>query len=253
MKLNHAVQIYTRSFSISGAFMHSNTTHVATASQAGHATKIISAPVAFSALIAASVGFAVLATAFYYTPFHSGLHEDGPVEKVSAALWALCAIMVFYFATLPALRKHWQIPMLFSLLCARELDFDKRFLSEGILQLRLYSGDAPLWEKAIGATVILLVLIVLWRLLWVNVPILMSGLRHLSAWAWGGVFAVGSIVVAKCIDGIGRKFADFGVTLDPQLIETAMVYEELLELFAAAIVAWSICLVGAQIWRDKKA
>ncbi|MCA2005888.1 hypothetical protein [Tritonibacter mobilis] len=81
----------------------------------------------------------------------------------------------------------------------------------------------------------------------------MSGLRHLSAWAWGGVFAVGSIVVAKSIDGIGRKFADFGVTLDPQLIETAMVYEELLELFAAAIVAWSICLVGAQIWRDKKA
>lgn len=221
--------------------MYSQSPQEVSASRAEAAFHPRSAPFVFACLITLAVGVALWGAAAHYPAFQDALHEDGPVEKVSAVLWGLCAVMVLYFVGGTALRTQWQLSALFFLLCGRELDFDKRFLSEGILQLRLYSGGAPLWEKVIGIAIIALVLLVVWRLLRVNLPVLLKGLRQLSLWAWGGAFAVSAIVVAKGVDGIGRKFADFGVILDPTLIARALVYEELLELFAAAIVAWSIC------------
>jgi hypothetical protein len=205
----------------------------------------------FAVLVTVCACVAIWASATFYSPFSAGLHEDGPVEKVSAALWGLCAVMVIYFSRSRVLGPQWQVWALFVVLSSRELDFDKRFLSEGILQLRLYSGDAPIWEKAVGLMVVLLVLTIMLRLLRLNAPGFVSGLRHFRPWAWCGACAVGFVIVAKSIDGIGRKLGEFGLTLDPAVIETAMIYEELLELLAAALIAWSICLLETQLRRAR--
>ncbi|WP_415392987.1 hypothetical protein [Paracoccus sp. SJTW-4] len=46
--------------------------------------------------------------------------------------------------------QQWHVLALLVMMSLRELDFDKRFLSEGILQLRLYSGPSSVWEKLLG-------------------------------------------------------------------------------------------------------
>jgi len=241
---------------VPGAFVRIPFTDLSTktlTSGTGSSAPRIPAPLVFAVLATVCAGVAIWAAAVYYSPFSAALHEDGPVEKMSAALWGLCAIMVIYFAPGRVFGPQWQILALFLLLCSRELDFDKRFLSEGILQLRLYSGDAPYWEKAVGLAVLLVVLTVVWRLCRRNLPVLFAGLRHWAAWAWCSFAALGLLVVAKSLDGIGRKLADFGLMLDPQTVATASIYEELFELFAVVVIVWAICLLEARPRRNQTA
>ncbi|MFP3382014.1 hypothetical protein [Tritonibacter sp. SIMBA_163] len=218
--------------------------------EAGIFAPRIPAPLVFAALATLCGGFAVWVAQVYYSPLSAALHEGGPVEVASAVLWGLCAIMVIYFAPGRVFGSQWQILALFLLLFSREMDFDKRFLDDGILQLRLYSGDAPYLQKIVGLVVILMVLAVAWRLCRRNLPVLWAEVRRGAAWAWCSCGALGLLVVAKSLDGIGRKLADFGLTLDPQTVATAMIYEELFELFAVVVIVWAISLLEARVRRD---
>ncbi|MFP3386974.1 hypothetical protein R0J92_26395, partial [Tritonibacter sp. SIMBA_163] len=78
----------------------------------------------------------------------------------------------------------------------------KRFLDDGIPQLRLYSGDAPYLQKSVGLVVILMVLALAWRLCRRNLPVLWAEARRGAARAWCNCGARGLLGVAKSLDGI---------------------------------------------------
>lgn len=213
----------------------------------GGSEAVLPAQAVFAALAGLIAVAAVWLTATGYETLADGLHEDGPVEKASAVLWGGCALIALYFLPLHQLRSTWQIPAGFALLGARELDFDKRFLSEGILQARLYTGDAPLWEKAIGLAVVAVILLTAIRLLRHGGPQVLAALKAGAAWAWSAVGALALLVVSKSIDGIDRKLDDFGIELSAGVVERAMVAEELMELTGATLVVWAVCLGAGRL------
>lgn len=124
------------------------------------------------------------------------------------------------------------IPVILVLMAMHEMDFDKRFTSEGRMQLRLYSGDSPLWEKTLGLVVIALILVCGWRLLTITLPRFWAGLRAELPASWLAALAALMLMVAKTLDGLDRKLAGFGVTISPELGTLTGRLEEFLELAA---------------------
>ncbi|WP_199261233.1 hypothetical protein [Paracoccus binzhouensis] len=164
--------------------------------------------------------------------------EGHSIETLSALLLAAAAL--FWQGFGHQRRRQWHIPAILLLMALRELDFDKRFTSEGLLQLRLYSGAAPLWEKAVGAAVLLLILLCGWRLLVLNLPPWWRGLRAGSAACWLAGSAGLLLVVSKSLDGLDRKLAVFGIALPPGLGMLAGRFEELLELGMAVLLVQAV-------------
>ena len=147
--------------------------------------------------------------------------------------------------------RNWHVPVGLILLAVRELDFDKRFTSEGVLQLRLYSGDNPLWEKAIGAAIVILALVVLFLLARFQFVPWLRGLAKGMAWAW--LFALSGflIVVAKSLDGIGRKLAPLGIEVPQNISDASSRVEEVFELFFAFCIIASLMLAPRTRNTDK--
>ena len=162
--------------------------------------------------------------------------EDHAIESLSA-LWLMTAAGAWL--VLRADDRGWQqwhIPVLLAMMSLRELDFDKRFLSEGILQLRLYSGPSPIWEKLLGLSVIALVVVGMWRLVRISLPRWWQGMRDRTAPSLLAGAAVLTLVVAKTIDGAGRKLEPWGITLSAELNQRLGRVEELMEIGAAIIL-----------------
>lgn len=137
-------------------------------------------------------------------------------------------------------RVNWHIPVILTLMGLRELDFDKRLTDEGLLQLRLYSGDAPMIQKLIGAAVVVLILICAWRLLRYNLRPWWRGIVQGRATSWLVFLAGATMVVAKTMDGFDRKMAGFGITVNPMLTTILGRSEELLELIMSMIIIQAI-------------
>lgn len=162
--------------------------------------------------------------------------EGHSVEATSVTI--LVAAAVFWVFGNGCLTKgEWHVPLILILMALRELDFDKRFTSEGILQLRLYTGSAPLWEKAAGFAVVVLILVCLIRLAWLNLPQWWRGLQQGAESAWVATGAALLIVIAKSMDGLDRKLAPLGMTLTTEMNTIAGRLEELLELAAYIMLA----------------
>ena len=79
--------------------------------------------------------------------------EGHAIEVMSAVLLASAAVLWWGLGADDMAGRQWHIPVIPVLMAMREMDFDKRFTSEGVMQLRLYSGDSPLWEKTLGLVV----------------------------------------------------------------------------------------------------
>ncbi len=158
--------------------------------------------------------------------------EGHTIELMSAVFLAFAAGLWWVTGADDMRGRQWHIPAILTLMTLRELDFDKRFTSEGVLQLRLYSGPSPLWEKLLGLAVIALILICGWRLLTITMPRWWAGLRAGLPTSWLAGLAALLVVVAKSLDGLDRKLADFGVILAPEYGTLAGRAEELLELAA---------------------
>lgn len=166
--------------------------------------------------------------------------EDRAIESLSA-LWLMVAAGAWVLLGADDRGgRQWHVPVLLAMMGLRELDFDKRFLSEGILQLRLYSGPSPLWEKALGLAVIALVLVCLWRLARISLPRWLAGMRQNAAPSLLAAGAVATLIVAKTIDGLGRKLEPFGVTLDAQLVQRLGRIEEMMEFGAAVLLVQAV-------------
>lgn len=138
--------------------------------------------------------------------------------------------------------QRWHVPALFLLFAARELDFDKRFLSQGILKARLYSGDAPIHEKLIGLAVIAVILVVCVRLVRRNWRDIITGLTQGVAWVWAAVIAFGLAGFSKTIDGAGRKLSPLGIEIPASVDYGISVVEEVMELAFAVVAILAVCL-----------
>lgn len=166
--------------------------------------------------------------------------EGHSIEVMSALLLFGAAILWFWLGGSAEDGRNWHIPVIVLLMGMRELDFDKRFTSEGVLQLRLYTGDSPMWEKLVGAMVVGLILWCGIRLAVINLPRWFRGLYRLSPVSW----LVGSagllLVVAKSLDGIDRKLAPFGIVFTRDFVTVSGRVEEVLELAMALLLVQAV-------------
>lgn len=158
------------------------------------------------------------------------IEEDGIIESLSALGYFACAgfILIKGRQLLGVLMPYLILAVLFGF---RELDFDKRFTSIGLLKSKLYlSNEYPLHEKVIGFVVVALLLYALFGIVKRALPNLLSQLRSLNP-AYSYAIIAGALVVAsKSIDGLERKLKPFGLHFDAHVYESAEVFEEVMEL-----------------------
>ena len=129
------------------------------------------------------------------------------------------------------LAAHWEVPVALLLALARELDFDKAFTGEGILQARLYTGPSPLAEKAIGLAIVALILVAAWRLARRGLPAVLRAMGRRAVWAWLAVLSIAAIGGAKVLlDGAGRKLLPLGIEISEELNAFLGTAEEWVEL-----------------------
>ena len=173
--------------------------------------------------------------------------EGHSIEVTSALLLFSGVFLWFWLGAATHDRRNWHIPLILLLMALREKDFDVRFTSAKLLQFRLYTGDSSLWEKAIGAMVIGLILWCAVRLAVINLPNWLRGLMRLSSVSW----LVGSagllLVIAKSLDGIERKLADFNVALPRDSVVLAGRVEELLEMVMALMLAQAVTIFSTSL------
>lgn len=171
------------------------------------------------------------------------LREFGPIELSSALLYGYATSIWLWTRPGEEWKTSWQIPALMLMMMGRELDLDKKLTSVGLLKSQLYfTNSAPLLERLLGVIVVAFVALMVLRLLLINGPALLSGLKSFSFWAWCVVASAAFGVISKSIDGIARKLSPFGIVVEPT-VEAKFIYvEELLEtgiplLFLAATIA----------------
>ena len=169
------------------------------------------------------------------------LTEAGATETISALGYLL--VLPLVWLRRGELSRPGALAVVLLAMCGRELDLDKRFTEPGLLQARLYTGDSPLWLKAVGLLVVGAVLVALWRL---AVPGLARWTRDVArgaGWAWALLGAGALVVVSKSLDGLQRKLAPLGIDVSDAANRLASRSEELLEVLIPAALALAIALV----------
>jgi hypothetical protein len=167
--------------------------------------------------------------------------EDGPVEMASLVAY-LGAALAFALAAPGMLSGFWQVPMTLLFAAGRELDLDKSLLSGGILKSRFYTGDFPVWEKAVGLAIVAFALWTAWRLFRHGIGPALCAARSGLAWPFLVAGAMVSVIVAKGFDGIGRKLRPLGIDVSAELNDALGDVEEWLELGATLAVLTAVLL-----------
>ena len=140
------------------------------------------------------------------------LGETGPIERASALGYFLCAGYMVLLGGRDFVKRYAYIVVLVVLFGCRELDFDKRFTTMGILKSRFYiSSDVPLLEKMIGLIVIALLLWAVINIVKNHLTSTLASLAILNERAVGVVMIFVLLVVSKSIDGLARKLKPFGI------------------------------------------
>lgn len=168
--------------------------------------------------------------------------EGGPIESLSAFFLMVAALWVSVEIATRRRACLWHIAVLLWAATLRELDLDKAFTQSGILSLRLYSGDAPVIQKLVGAGVLALLLLAGMRLISRNLSEFVANLPKLRSQEW--VLALGIVLlsIAKILDGLGRKLAFWGVEISRWLGTMASRIEESLEMLAALLILQVVAL-----------
>lgn len=202
----------------------------------------ISLVTAFALCLALIAVFVIVDLAFF-AQAASFKREGGGLENVSAVLYGIAALVFFRAAPRAVWARLFHIPALMILFAMREMDFDKAFTPEGVLQLRLYSGDTALQTKFIAGAVAIFSVYVILRTAWRGVPAILRDLRGGRLWPWFAVAAGALVVGTKSVDGLGRKLLDFGIVISADLDATASLVEEVGEVFipVCAILAILAC------------
>lgn len=177
--------------------------------------------------------------------------ESGPVESASAICLIVGTLALLGDMILHRTPRRWHLALLMLACGLRELDWDKAFTDRGILSLGLYTGAAPMAQKIAGALVVTLLIWAGLRLLRVNLKDWLAGLRGRHLWAWLMAMAVMLYVLAKSLDGLGRKLAPWGIELSETVNRAATASEEVMELFAAILILQVVGLSLLRRWAQR--
>ena len=129
------------------------------------------------------------------------------------------------------IRKYHYFFILVLLFGFRELDFDKRFTTMGILKSKFYlSSSVPLSEKLIGLFVIAVLFYIIFSIVKNYYKYFFTNLKKLSPVHLGSLVIFFVLLVSKTLDGLSRKLGDFGFVMDEQLVSYFEAIEEILEL-----------------------
>jgi len=159
------------------------------------------------------------------------IREGGIIESLSALGYFVCVAAMFAKGGADFAKRYHYLIMLITLFGLRELDFDKRFTTMGILKSRFYTSDVvPLGEKLIGLMVILILLYVVYRIIKDHTASFVDGVKNRVPQHLGVLSAIGLLVFSKSIDGLDRKLGDVGITVDPTVATYFGTVEEVLEL-----------------------
>lgn len=159
------------------------------------------------------------------------LSESGPIEQASALGYFLCALYMLLHGGGEFLKKYSYLIVLVTLFGFRELDFDKRFTTMGILKSRFYlSPDVGLFEKVIGALIIALLLWAIVKTVKHHATSTLKGLKRLNERAVGVIAIFALVTVSKSIDGLARKLKPFGIETSNDVSFVASAVEEVMEL-----------------------
>lgn len=183
-----------------------------------------------------AVMFALLALFAYCTVLDDAsrkalLSEDGPVEIASAVLYFVCCGYALIRGGGVFLKKYPYfvvIPLLFGM---RELDFDKRFTTIGVLKSKFYvSPLEPLHTKLVVIALGLAVIVLVAMMVKNHLKALWESLRSGDALGWGVVVVLAMLVVSKSLDGLERKCTSIGLSVSPLIAKYSSVAEEVIEL-----------------------
>jgi hypothetical protein len=168
--------------------------------------------------------------------------ETGPVERVTAASYAACAVAIWW-ARLPG--DDWRTTagasVVLAAFCARELDWHRTFTGTSVLRLSWYGGPAPASTKALAALIVLVVLLALGWLLRTHTRTLWRGWRARRPIAITVLVFVATLVLAKTLDrSVSILIEDFGVDVTLQWKALRTAFEEWFELALSALVALAL-------------
>lgn len=180
------------------------------------------------------------------------IFDEGHTIEFLSGVYYLAAAVLLVAVMPPGMRRsQWHLPVILVLMFLREFDMDKALTTEGVLQLRLYSGPAPLPEKIAGAAVIVLILVCAWRLTARTVPPFVRGLRQGRPDSWLVLLAGVTVIVSKSLDGIGRKLSAINHEIGAETVIRASRIEEMLELVASMALVMAV-VMGRRIgWQRR--
>lgn len=158
------------------------------------------------------------------------VRESGSIETASAIFYLVAIVLFVILFGVKVTRNNWYMPAAMLALALRELDAHKAFTTMSVFKSRFYlSSDVPMFEKLIGLTVIGLLVYMAYLLISRHLADFIVRLRRFDPTAIAVFLAFACAGVAKTLDGIGRKLADFNITVTQEYRDIFLVFEETLE------------------------
>ena len=182
------------------------------------------------AILAVVISFPIFISPKVLAPL---IAENGVIERLTVVAYLVCIVVVLAGSIKRSLRESLILSAPLALFAMRELDFQSRFTTMGILKTKYYvSPDVPILEK-------LVVIVCLVAIIWGAVQFVKLYARRFfdAALAFHpGAICIGLAVllfaVSTTVDGIGRKALGFGVEVDHYTIAFFQTLEEVSELGA---------------------
>ncbi|MBY4895021.1 hypothetical protein KUL25_19860 [Rhodobacteraceae bacterium N5(2021)] len=141
------------------------------------------------------------------------LHEGGAFEVASAALWLFTSAYAV-LGQVPDRRLAGWLAGLFNVFFLRELDFHDWWFDPGLLHVKVLTGAAPLWQKAVSLGAMVGILAVVFAVGWLGIGRFVRALRARDTPAWLLLVAMGCAATSSQLDGLGRTLEPYGIQID---------------------------------------
>jgi hypothetical protein len=159
------------------------------------------------------------------------IKEGGPVESLTAVLYVVCFIIILVSGRWAFLRDKPYFALLPVIFCMRELDFDKRFTGIKFYKIKFFlSDDISLLGKIFAFSVLVTILLLVYSMIKNHWRTFVLEVRERTSFGIGVLVVFSLCVVAKSIDGLGRKLRSVGLEASPAVEQCAAVVEEYVEL-----------------------
>ena len=164
--------------------------------------------------------------------------ETGPVELLTAATYALCAVAIWWArSSVDDLRSVAASSIVMLAFCLRELDWHKQFTGASVLRLSWYAGPASIGAKLVAAGVLTVVLAALSWLVLRHARQPCQNWRERQPLAFTLLVFLVTLVLAKTLDrSVGILVGDYGVDVPLLWKAWRTAFEEWFELGLSMLV-----------------